>query len=60
MSIVGIIVAIAVVGFLLWLVESFVPMPVTVKRVLEAVVILALVLWLLSVFGLLGIAAVRV
>jgi hypothetical protein len=53
MSLISVIVAIVVIGFLLWLVETYVPMPVPIKRVLEAVVVLVLVLWLLQAFGLL-------
>jgi hypothetical protein len=60
MSLVSLIVAIAVVGLLLWLIETLIPMPLTVKRVLEAVVVLVLIIWLLQVFGLLGAGAVRV
>jgi hypothetical protein len=54
MSLIGIIIAIAVVGLILWLVETVVPMPVAIKRVLEAVVVLVLIIWLLQAFGLLS------
>jgi len=54
MSLVGILLAIVVVGLILWVVETVVPMPVTIKRVLEAVVVLVLVVWLLQAFGLLS------
>jgi hypothetical protein len=39
-------------GSLLWLVNSFIPMQGTIKSILNAVVIIAVVLWLLNVFGL--------
>lgn len=42
-----------VVGVVLWLVNSYIPMEATVKKILNAVVVIVLVLWLLSVFGLL-------
>jgi len=35
----------------LWLIESFVPMDAKILRLLQAVVIIALVVWLLRVFG---------
>jgi hypothetical protein len=60
MSLIGLILVIAIVGLLLWLVETYVPMPVAIKRVLEAVVVLVLILWLLQVFGLLAAADIRV
>ena len=37
---------------LLWLVNSFIPMQGTIKSILNAVVIIAVVLWLLNLFGL--------
>jgi hypothetical protein len=43
-----------VVGVLLWLVNRFVPMEATIKSILNAVVIIAVVLWRLGVFGLIG------
>jgi hypothetical protein len=46
-----IIIAIVVVGFLLWLVNSYIPMQPTIKTIVNAVVIIVLVVWLLHVFG---------
>jgi hypothetical protein len=43
-----------VVGVLLWLVNSYIPMAGSIKTILNAVVIIVVVLWLLSVFGLIG------
>jgi hypothetical protein len=61
MSLLTIVLAIIVVGILLWLVNAYIPMDVTVKRILNIVVIIALVLWLLKAFGLFDqLAAVRV
>ena len=40
-----------VVGVLLWLVNRFIPMQGTIKSILNAVVVIAVVLWLLSIFG---------
>lgn len=41
-----------VVGVLLWLVNSFIPMQGTIKSILNGVVVIAVVLWVLNVFGL--------
>ena len=43
-----------VVGVLLWLVNTFIPMDPKIKGILNAVVVIALVVYLLQVFGLLG------
>ncbi|HUK55005.1 MAG TPA: Thivi_2564 family membrane protein [Candidatus Binatia bacterium] len=42
-----------VVGVLLWLVNSFIPMAGSIKSILNAVVVIATVLWILNVTGLL-------
>jgi hypothetical protein len=41
-----------VVGVLLWLVDRYIPMANSIKSILNAVVTIAVVLWLLNVFGL--------
>ena len=51
MSILTILLVIIVVGVLLWLVNRFIPMQGTIKSIFNAVVIILLVLWLLSAFG---------
>jgi Flp pilus assembly protein TadB len=51
MSVLTILLVIVVVGVLLWLVNTYIPMQPTVKSILNAVVIILLVLWLLSAFG---------
>ncbi|MEN9580138.1 MAG: hypothetical protein RJA70_3147 [Pseudomonadota bacterium] len=51
LTVVGVIV---VVGVLLWVINSFIPMDGKVRNILNAVVVFALVLWLLDVFGVLG------
>lgn len=53
MSLVSVIVALVVVGVLLWGV-GLIPMDATVRRILQVVVIVILVIWLLQVFGVLG------
>jgi len=50
---VQVLIALVVVGVLLWLVNSFIPMAGSIKSILNAVVVIFVVLWLLNVFGLL-------
>jgi hypothetical protein len=52
MPLMQILVALIVVGVLLWLVNRFIPMQGTIKSILNAVVVIAVVLWLLNTFGL--------
>jgi hypothetical protein len=51
MSLISVIIAIIVVGVLLWLVNSYIPMDGKIKRILNIVVVVIVVLWLLNVFG---------
>ena len=51
MPLVQIVVVLIVVGVLLWLVNSYIPMAGSIKSILNAVVVILVVLWLLNVFG---------
>lgn len=50
MPLINLMVVIIVIGVLLYLVNRFIPMEATVKSILNAVVIIALVIWLLALF----------
>jgi hypothetical protein len=52
MPLLQILVVLVVVGVLLWLVNSFIPMQRQIKSILNGVVVIAVVLWLLNIFGL--------
>jgi membrane-bound ClpP family serine protease len=52
MPIVQIAIALIVVGVLLWLVNSFIPMAGSIKSILNVVVVILVVVWLLNTFGL--------
>jgi hypothetical protein len=52
MPLLQIVIALIVVGVLLWLVNRFIAMQGTIKSILNGVVIIVVVLWLLNVFGL--------
>jgi len=54
MPIVSIIVVLIVVGLVLWLVESQLPIAPPIKLIIRVVLVLALCLWLLSLAGLLS------
>jgi ABC-type siderophore export system fused ATPase/permease subunit len=53
MSIVTLFVVLVVVGVVLWLVNTYVPMQPQIKTIINVLAVLFVVLWLLSVFGVL-------
>jgi hypothetical protein len=54
MPLVQLVVTLIVVGVLLWAVNTYIPMDGKIKQILNVVVVIAVVLWLLRVFGLLS------
>jgi hypothetical protein len=53
MPLLTILLVLIVVGVLLWLINSYIPMDGKIKNILNIVVVIAVVLWLLKAFGLL-------
>jgi uncharacterized membrane protein len=61
MPLIQLVIVLAVVGVILWLINSYIPMQSTIKKILNVVVVVAVVFWLLSVFGVIGdISAIRI
>ena len=61
MSLISLVITLIVVGVLLWLINTYIPMDAKIKTILNIVVVICVVLWLLNVFGVLGRAgAIRV
>jgi hypothetical protein len=54
MPLMNIVVTLVVVGVLLWLVNTYLPMDRKIKTILNGVIVIAVVLWLLNIFGLFG------
>jgi hypothetical protein len=54
MSIVSVVIVLCVVGLLLWLVTTYLPLAPPFRSIITAVVVIATVLWLLSITGVLG------
>lgn len=54
MPLIQVVIVLVVVGVVLWVINSYIPMQSTIKRILNAVVVIAVIIWLLSVFGLIG------
>ena len=53
MSLLSLVITLIVVGVLLWLVNNYIPMDGKIKSIFNAVVVIAVVVWLLYAFGVL-------
>ena len=61
MPLLSVVVVLVACGVLLWMVNSIIPMEQTVRKIINVVVIIAIVFWLLSLFGLFGsLSSIRV
>jgi hypothetical protein len=62
MSLISLAIVLIIVGVLLWLVNTYIPMDAKIKKILNAVVVIAIVLWILGIFlgGWGGIENIRV
>jgi hypothetical protein len=54
MPLMTVLLTLVVVGVVLWLVNTYVPMDGKIKQILNAVAVIATVIWVLNVFGLLS------
>jgi hypothetical protein len=52
MPLITLLIVLIVVGVLLWLINTYIPMDATIKKIVNIVAIVAVVLWLLKVLGL--------
>jgi hypothetical protein len=51
MSLISLAVTLIVVGVLLWLVNTYIPMDGKIKKILNVVVVICVIVWLLYSFG---------
>ena len=54
MPLINIVFALVVIGVVLWLINSFIPMASSIKTILNVVVVVAVAVWVLRVLGLWG------
>ena len=59
MALIQIIVVLLIIGVLLYIVESLLPIDAAIKNIIRIVILLAVVLWLLALVGLLPMGTVR-
>lgn len=53
MTLLNLIIVLIVIGVLMWLVNTYIPMDDKIKRILNVAVVIAVVIFLLGAFGLL-------
>lgn len=54
MTIINLVIILAVVGVVLYLINNYLPMDGKIKQILNIVVVIAVIVWLLQTFGILG------
>jgi hypothetical protein len=54
MTLVNIVVILVVVGLVMWLINTYIPMAGAIKSLLNIVVFVVVLIWLLQTFGLIG------
>jgi hypothetical protein len=54
MPLINLVITLIVVGVLLWAVNTYIPMDGKIKQILNIVVVIAVVIWLLQVFGIMN------
>ena len=53
MPLLQLIVVLVLVGVALWAINAYIPMQATIKKILNIAVVVIVILWLLTLFGLL-------
>ena len=54
MPLINLVIILVVVGVVLYLINNYIPMDGKIKSILNVVVVIAVIVWLLSVFGVIG------
>jgi hypothetical protein len=54
MPLISVVITLIVVGVLLWLVNTYIPMDGKIKKILNIVVVICVVVWLLYAFGIIN------
>ena len=54
MPLINIIITLVVAGVALWAINTYIPMANPIKKIINIVVVLVIVLWLLQTFGIIG------
>jgi hypothetical protein len=52
MSLISILLVLIVIGTVLWLINTYVPMDTTVKNIFNSLIVIVTIIWILNAFGL--------
>ncbi len=52
MPLIEVVIVLIVVGVIMWVINRYIPMTSSIKSLLNAVVVIALIVWILKAFGL--------
>jgi len=50
-GLIGVILVLAIIGVVLWLLETKIPMDSTIKLVIQVIVVIVVIIWLLGLIG---------
>jgi ABC-type long-subunit fatty acid transport system fused permease/ATPase subunit len=59
MPLLNVVLTLIVVGVVLWLINTYIPMQATIKKIINIVVVIVVILWLLQGFGVIGGSGVK-
>lgn len=54
MPLLTVVLTLLVIGVLMWLFDTYIPLDAMIKRIIHIVIIICVVIWLLQISGLLG------
>lgn len=54
MPLLNVVLTLIVVGVVLWVINTYIPMQATIKKILNIVVVIVVILWLLYGFGIIN------
>lgn len=54
MSLLTILIALVIVGVLLWFVNSYIPVEENIKKIFNILVVTIIIVWLMNAFGVIG------
>jgi len=54
MNIFGLILFLVIIGVVLWLIETYLPLDPVIKIIIRVILVLVIIFWLLQMFGITG------
>ncbi len=54
MPLIQVVIVLVVVGVVLWLINTYIPMQAAIKTIINLIVVIAVVLWLLNGYGIIS------